>query len=179
PIPEHYENLDTGHILFAPTLSKLPPATPASPGRSMILRQTAQIQTLTFSFGCAGPLPDRRGIAIGFLPRPPRQSWYATRIGAAIAIEEYVPIRIPMTRAKLKPCSTSPPKRNSASTVRKVKPAVKIVLLKVWLMLLLTMSARFSRRSSLMFSRMRSNTTMVSLLEYPIRVRMAAITVRE
>src|SRR5208282_2718151 len=24
--PEHYENLDTGHILFAPTLSQLPPA---------------------------------------------------------------------------------------------------------------------------------------------------------
>jgi hypothetical protein len=54
----------------------------------MILRQMARIQTLTFSFGCAGPLPDRSGMAIGFLPRPPRQSWYATRIGAAIAIEE-------------------------------------------------------------------------------------------
>ena len=30
-----------------------------------------------------------------------------------------------------------------------------------------------------MFSRIRSNTTMVSLLEYPIRVKMAAITVRD
>ena len=28
-----------------------------------------------------------------------------------------------------------------------------------------------------MFSRMRSNTTMVSFIEYPTRVRMAAITV--
>src|SRR5271157_552686 len=71
-----YENLDTGRILFAPALSSfLALPTPASAGRSMILRHMARIQTLTFSFGCAGPLPDRSGIAIGFLPRPPRQSW--------------------------------------------------------------------------------------------------------
>ena len=46
-------------------------------------------------------------------------------------------------------------------------------------MLRLTTSASFSRRISFRFSRIRSNTTMVSLLEYPIRVRIAAITVSD
>jgi len=39
--------------------------------------------------------------------------------------------RMPITSARLKLCSTSPPKRYRASTVRKVRPAVKIVRLKV------------------------------------------------
>jgi len=52
-------------------------------------------------------------------------------MGAAIAIEEYVPIKMPITSAKEKPCNTSPPNRYKASTVKKVKPAVKIVRLKV------------------------------------------------
>jgi len=30
------------------------------------------------------------------------------------AIDEYVPIRIPITKANEKPCSTSPPKTNNA-----------------------------------------------------------------
>ena len=48
-----------------------------------------------------------------------------------MAIEEYVPIRIPTTSANEKPCSTSPPNRYSARTVRNVNPAVKIVRLRV------------------------------------------------
>src|ERR1035441_6744513 len=122
----------------------------------------------------------RAGLAAGRVARPAfldRHSWYATNIGAATAIEEYVPIRIPMTSAREKPRSTSPPNTYNESTVRNVKPDVKIVRLRVWLMLLLTTSASSSRRSSLMFSRMRSYTTMVSFIEYPMRVRMAAITV--
>src|SRR5664279_5210170 len=91
-----------------------------------------------------------------------RHSVYATSIGAATAIEEYVPIRIPMTSAREKPRSTSPPNTYNESTVRNVKPEVKIVRLNVWLMLLLTTSASSSRRSSLIFSRMRSYTMMVS-----------------
>ena len=46
-------------------------------------------------------------------------------------------------------------------------------------MLRFTMSASFSRRINLMFSRMRSKITIVSLLEYPTRVRIAATTVSE
>jgi hypothetical protein len=52
-------------------------------------------------------------------------------MGAAIAIDEYVPIKMPMTSARLNPRSTSPPNKKSASTVRKVRPAVKMVLLRV------------------------------------------------
>jgi len=44
------------------------------------------------------------------LPFFPRHSCHATSIGAATAIEEYVPIRIPTTSAKLNPFSTGPPK---------------------------------------------------------------------
>src|SRR5208283_4540436 len=94
-----------------------------------------------------------------------RQSWYATSMGAATAIDEYVPIRIPITNASENPRNTSPPNRYNDSTVRKVSPDVRMVRLSVWLMLLLTMSASGSRRKSLMFSRMRSNTTMVSFIE--------------
>jgi hypothetical protein len=56
------------------------------------------------------------------LPRFTRQSWYATSIGAATAIDEYVPIRIPTTRANENPCNTSPPNRYSDITVRNVRP---------------------------------------------------------
>src|SRR5271157_3718896 len=58
------------------------------------------------------------------LPRRVRHSCHATSIGAAMAIEEYVPIRIPTTSAKEKPFSTWPPKINKDSTVRKVSPEV-------------------------------------------------------
>ena len=52
---------------------------------------------------------------------------------SAIAIDEYVPIRMPITSARLNPRSTSPPnvRKKRASTVRKVRPAVKMVLLRV------------------------------------------------
>src|ERR1035437_6799695 len=57
-------------------------------------------------------------------PRPcpacPCHCCQATSIGAATAIEEYVPIRIPTTSANEKPLSTWPPKMQSESTVRKV-----------------------------------------------------------
>ena len=86
---------------------------------------------------------------------------------------------MPITSAKENPCSTSPPKRYRAKTVRNVNPAVRMVRLSVWLILRLTISASRSRRSSLMFSRIRSKTTMVSLFEYPTSVRIAAITVSE
>jgi hypothetical protein len=52
-------------------------------------------------------------------------------MGAATAIDEYVPIMMPTTRAKENPLSTSPPKRYNESTVRKVSPEVRIVRLRV------------------------------------------------
>jgi len=71
-----YENLDTGRILFAPALSSFFCLCELLPLRAVkILRHMARIQAFTFSFGCAGPLPDRSGMAIGFLPRSPRHSW--------------------------------------------------------------------------------------------------------
>src|SRR5712691_990411 len=57
----------------------------------------------------------------------PRQRFQATTRGAAIPKLEYVPTTIPTTRAKEKARSTWPPIRNRTSTVRKVKPLVKMV----------------------------------------------------
>src|SRR6266849_551677 len=57
----------------------------------------------------------------------PRQRFQATTSGAAIPKLEYVPTTIPTTRAKEKARSTWPPIRNRTSTVRKVRPLVKIV----------------------------------------------------
>src|SRR6266852_2288992 len=105
----------------------------------------------------------------------PRQRFQATTRGAAIPKLEYVPTTIPTTRAKEKARSTWPPIRNRTSTVRKVRPLVKIVRDKVWLMDLLTTAANDSRRNKRLFSRMRSKMTMVSFIEYPTRVRSAAI----
>src|SRR6266404_4418185 len=95
----------------------------------------------------------------------PRQRFQATTRGAAIPKLEYVPTTIPTTRAKEKARSTWPPIRNRTSTVRKVKPLVKIVRERVWLMDLLTTSANDSLRSKRLFSRMRSKMTMVSFME--------------
>jgi hypothetical protein len=44
------------------------------------------------------------------LPRFVRHSCHATNIGAAMAIDEYVPMRIPTTSAKENPRRTCPPK---------------------------------------------------------------------
>src|SRR6266404_4353672 len=74
---------------------------------------------------------------------------HTTTMGAAIAIDEYVPIKIPTVRAKENPRKTSPPKKNKHNTVTKVSPEVKIVLLKVWLMERLAITASDSRRFDL------------------------------
>src|SRR6202030_3794327 len=109
----------------------------------------------------------------------PRQRFHATTIGAAMPKLEYVPTTIPTTKAKEKARSTCPPIKNKTSTVRNVNPLVKRVRESVWLMDLFTTSANDSRRNKRLFSRMRSKITMVSFIEYPTRVSMAAITVRE
>jgi hypothetical protein len=48
-------------------------------------------------------------------------------MGAATKTVEYVPAAIPTSMANAKPRRTSPPNRYSASTERKVDPAVMIV----------------------------------------------------
>src|SRR6202023_1077972 len=95
----------------------------------------------------------------------PRQRFQATTSGAAMPKLEYVPTTIPTTRAKEKARSTWPPIRNRTSTVRKVRPLVKIVRDKVWLMELVTTSAHDSRRSNRLFSRVRHKITMVSFIQ--------------
>src|SRR5260370_28436708 len=57
----------------------------------------------------------------------PRQRFHATTSAAAIPKLEYLPTTIPTTRAKEKARSTWPPIRNRQSTVRKVRPLVKII----------------------------------------------------
>ena len=53
-------------------------------------------------------------------------------IGAAIAIDEYVPNAMPINRASENPLKTSPPNRTIASTERKTSPDVIIVRDSVW-----------------------------------------------
>src|SRR6266852_7302047 len=69
--------------------------------------------------------------SVATLPRFVRHSWYATSIGAATAIDEYVPIRIPITRANENPCRTSPPNRYNDITVKNVRPDEMTVRLSV------------------------------------------------
>jgi hypothetical protein len=73
---------------------------------------------------------------------------------------------------------TYPPKIKSASRTKIAVPEVIIVRLKVSLMLRLIISASPSRRDLRMFSRMRSETMIVSWTEYPTTVRIAANTDR-
>src|SRR5437660_10197856 len=105
------------------------------------------------------PAGARRGLTFSlprFLPAAgpvltttpwPRQRFQATTMGAAIPKLEYVPTTIPTTRAKEKARSTWPPIKNRTSTVRKVKPLVKTVRERVWLMeSLTTLDKRSLRR---------------------------------
>src|SRR5215469_4286121 len=108
-------------------------------------------------FPAAGPVPAAKLLA--------RQLFHATTSGAAIPKLEYVPTTIPTTRAKEKARSTWPTIRNRTSTVRKVKPLVKMVRESVWLMDLLTTSANASLRNKRLFSRLRSKMTIVSFME--------------
>src|ERR1700680_4425142 len=78
----------------------------------------------------------------------PRQRFHATTSGAAMPKLEYVPTTIPTTRAKEKARSTWPPIRNRTSTVRNVKPLVKIVRESVWLIERFTITLNGSRRMS-------------------------------
>ena len=89
---------------------------------------------------------------------------------------EYVPVMMPTTIVNAKPCSTSPPKKNSARAVSSAVPDVMTVRPSVWLIDTLMTWFSESRRMPRRFSRIRSKMTIVSLVEYPVIVRMAATT---
>src|SRR6266699_463192 len=84
-----------------------------------VARRPGTLSPLRVLLPAAGPVP-------AATPWP-RQRFQATTSGAAIPKLEYVPTTIPTTRAKEKARSTWPPIRNKTSTVRKVRPLVKIV----------------------------------------------------
>ena len=87
-----------------------------------------------------------------------------TKTGLAKNIEEYVPINIPMDKAKTKDFIEPPPKNKMESKTKSVVTEVFTERLIVWLTLELTVS---SKLSSLLgkFSRTLSKTTIVSLTE--------------
>ena len=83
---------------------------------------------------------------------------------------------MPTTIVNAKPCSTSPPKKNSASDDSSAVPEVMIVRPSVWLMATLMTVSSESRRMLRRFSRTRSKITIVSLVEKPVIVSSAAMT---
>src|SRR3546814_281636 len=97
--------------------------------------------------------------------------------GQATKIEDRVPITMPIIIDLAMPCSEPPPYRYSASAVRKATNEVITVRDRVWLIDELRIS-RAGARTPRKFSRTRSNTTMVSLMENPITPMMPASTVR-
>src|SRR5215470_10333060 len=93
-------------------------------------------------------------------------------------MEEYVPVMNPMINVNANGRITYPPKVKSASRTKTAVPEVMMVRLKVSLMLRFMTTAKDSRRNLRIFSRMRSETIIVSCTEYPTTVRMAAKTDR-
>ena len=71
----------------------------------------------------------------------------------------------PTTRTKAKGANAAPPQMNRLNTTIQVSPEVMIVRLSVWLIEAFTTSTRLSVFFLAIFSRMRSNTTTVSLTE--------------
>ena len=100
----------------------------------------------------------------------------STTTGVAMQIDEYVPMIIPIRRANVNPRITSPPKMNMASNTKNIVSEVLIVRLSVALRAsLITFSWSCAWWCMPTNSRILSNTTTVSVIEYPITVKMAAM----
>ena len=91
-------------------------------------------------------------------------------------MEEYVPIKMPAEIVQAKSSMEGPPKKYRHTSTASVEREVKIVRESVWLM------ASFMICEALSFgsekrrnSRMRSNTIILSLMEYPATVNNAPI----
>src|SRR5690606_37113874 len=93
-----------------------------------------------------------------------------------IKIDEYVATMMPMRIANEKPRMTSPPNTNSTANTKTNVNDVMMVRLKVLFTARLTVSpmSLCLEPGLLRYSRNRSNTTTVSLIEYAITVRIAA-----
>ena len=94
-------------------------------------------------------------------------------------MDEYVPTKIPMSIQSAKSFNTGPPMKNRISVVMSVTPPVSTVRLSVSFTETFMIEAMEPVFSALMFSRMRSNTTMVSFTEYPAMVKIAPTETRE
>ena len=80
-------------------------------------------------------------------------------------IEEYVPTTTAIMIAREKSRRTAPPKKKRQTIGMTVTVLVRMVRLNVWLMLEFMISSIVPRRPLARPSRMRSKTTMVSLIE--------------
>ena len=95
--------------------------------------------------------------------------------GVAIKTEEYVPTITPIISANINPLIDSPPKRKIDSNTTKVVNEVFNVLLKVLFKAPLTVLVNSQDLLINLNSLILSNTTTVSLSEYPITVNTAAM----
>ena len=89
-------------------------------------------------------------------------------------IEEYVPINMPIIKILIKEVKLIGPKNKILNNTKIVVPDVFTERAKVWFMLLPPNSLILLKLPLIIFSRMRSKTTIVSLTEYPKIVRIAA-----
>ena len=97
-------------------------------------------------------------------------------LGVAIKIELYVPMTTPIIRAKINPLILSPPKLKMVNRTTNVESEVLMVRESVLFKasLINVLSSRFPLYRPT-YSRIRSKTTTVSLIEYPMTVRIAAM----
>src|SRR5215467_12745019 len=100
-------------------------------------------------------------------------------VAAAMKTLEYVPVMIPTTIVNANPWSTSPPKKNRANAVSRAVPDVMTVRPNVWFTDTLITWSIESRRIVRRFSRIRSKITIVSFVEKPVIVRIAAMTLSD
>src|SRR5699024_7958762 len=96
-------------------------------------------------------------------------------MGLATKMEEYVPTVTPMINENMNPRMASVPKKKMATNTRKVVMAVLMVRLSVLLIDALTFLRIPQLGCTPKYSRIRSKTTTVSLIEYPITVKIPAI----
>ncbi len=104
------------------------------------------------------------------------RSYHSIRTALAINIEEYVPVIIPTKNATINHFMLAPPKSKSAkrtsTTVSDVFKDLAKVSLKLWFT---TSSKVWFLTFFIKFSRILSNTTIVSCTENPMMVRTAVM----
>lgn len=92
-------------------------------------------------------------------------------------IEAYVPKQIPRIKATDRPRIDSPPKIAIASIVTRVDTDVLMVLVRVLLSARFALDLKSALGCIVLYSRIRSKITTLSLMAYPMMVRIAAINV--